>query len=377
MVPYVQPTYQSLFEATLKPLRAARRFFEVKTLEFHPQIPEAQDAVPEGRLSDSFGRLASKLRISVTDRCNFRCDFCMPEKPVWLDQSEVLTFEEITRVAAILSTMGVERVRVSGGEPLVRKDIEKLVGMLSKVRGIRSVAMTTNGALLKDKAALLKSSGLKGVTVSLHSLRPELYDQITGTKDMFWRVMDGIEEAERVGINPVKINCVVTRGCNEAEILDFAKMAHDGNRAVRFIEYMPFDGTKFWDTGMVVPGNEIIDTISKRYPLEPLKSEHGSTSSNYQFSDGSSGQIGTITSMSKPFCGDCDRIRLKANGNLVPCLFSVAEYDLKHLLRGGATDEEIEGSIRKAFWQKFEGVASLMENKVEVRHVRPMYTIGG
>ena len=331
----------------------------------------------DGRLYDSFGRFANKLRISVTDRCNFRCDFCMPEKPVWLDQSEVLTFEEITRVAGILATMGVDKVRVSGGEPLVRKDVEKLVGILAKVRGIRSVAMTTNGALLKEKAALLKANGLKGVTVSLHSLRPELYDQITGTKDMFWRVMEGIEEAERVGLSPVKINCVVTRGCNEGEILDFAKMAHDGNRAVRFIEYMPFDGTKFWDTGMVVPGSEIVDAISKRYPLEALKSEHGSTSSNNKFSDGSKGEIGTITSMSKPFCGDCDRIRLKANGNLVPCLFSVAEYDIKHLLRGGATDESIEESVRKAFWLKFEGVASLMENKVEVRHVRPMHTIGG
>jgi len=331
----------------------------------------------EERLSDSYGRLASKLRVSVTDRCNFRCDFCMPDKPVWLDQSEVLTFEEITRVAAILATMGVEKVRVSGGEPLVRKEVEMLVGMLARVRGIRNVAMTTNGALLKEKASLLKDNGLKGVTVSLHSLRPELYDQITGTKDMFWRVMGGIEEAEKVGLSPVKINCVVTRGCNEGEILEFAKMAHDGNRSVRFIEYMPFDGTKFWDTRMVVPGSEIVETISERYPLEALRSEYGSTSSNYRFKDGSKGGIGTITSMSKPFCGDCDRIRLKANGNLVPCLFSVAEYDVKHLLRGGATDEEIEGSIRKSFWQKFEGVASLMENKVEVRHVRPMYTIGG
>ena len=344
---------------------------------FHSQIPDSQSAVPPGKLSDSFGRLASKLRISVTDRCNFRCDFCMPEKPVWLEQSEVLSFEEIARVTAILATMGVEKVRVSGGEPLVRKDVEKLVGMLAKVHGIRSVAMTTNGALLKEKAAALKSNGLKGVTVSLHSLRPELYDQITGTRDMFWKVMEGIDEAERVGLSPVKINCVVTRGCNEGEILDFAKMAHDGGRAVRFIEYMPFDGTKFWDTGMVVPGSEIVETIARRYPLEARASERGSTSSNYRFKDGSRGEIGTITSMSKPFCGDCDRIRLKANGNLVPCLFSVAEYDLKHLLRGGATDEEMEGSIRKAFWQKFEGVGSLMENKVEVRHIRPMYTIGG
>ncbi len=346
-------------------------------MDFQSQLPEERSALREGTLSDSFGRIASKLRVSVTDRCNFRCDFCMPDKPVWLEQGEVLTFEEITRVTAILATMGVEKVRVSGGEPLVRKDVERLVGMLAKVRGIRSVAMTTNGALLKEKASDLKANGLKGVTVSLHSLRPELYDQITGTKDMFWRVMEGIEEAERAGLSPVKINCVVTRGCNEGEILEFAKMAHDGGRSVRFIEYMPFDGTKFWDTAMVVPGSEIVKAISERYPLEPLRSEHGSTSSNYRFKDGSKGGIGTITSMSKPFCGDCDRIRLKANGNLVPCLFSVAEYDLKHLLRGGATDEEVEGAIRKSFSQKFEGVASLMENKVEVRHVRPMYTIGG
>jgi cyclic pyranopterin phosphate synthase len=349
----------------------------MKELDFHSQIPESLSSVPPGRLSDSFGRLAGKLRVSVTDRCNFRCDFCMPDKPTWLDPSELLTFEEIVRVTGILATMGVKNVRVSGGEPLVRKDVEILVGMLARVRGIRSVAMTTNGALLKEKAALLKANGLKGVTVSLHSLKPALYDQITGTKDMFSRVIAGIEEAERVGLGPVKINCVVTRGCNEGEILDFARMAHDANRTVRFIEYMPFDGTKFWDTAMVVPGSEVVETISKSYPLEALKSERGSTSSNYRFKDGSPGAIGTITSMSKPFCGDCDRIRLKANGNLVPCLFSVAEYDLKHLLRAGASDEQIEGSIRRDFWQKFEGVGSLMENKVEVRHVRPMYTIGG
>jgi GTP 3',8-cyclase len=345
----------------------------------HSDSRQATDTHAQGLgpLSDSFGRHALKLRISVTDRCNFRCDFCMPKKPVWLDSSEVLTFEEIARVTSILAAMGIEKVRLSGGEPLVRKGLERLVGMVSSIDGIRSVGLTTNGALLKEKASILKSSGLDSVTVSLHSLRPELYDRITGTTGMFWGVMEGIEEAEKVGLSPVKINCVVTRGCNEGELLDFAKMAHDGDLTVRFIEYMPFDGTKFWDTGMVVPGREIVETISKRYPLEALQSERGSTSSNYRFKDGSRGEIGTITSMSKPFCGDCDRVRLKANGNLVPCLFSVAEYDLKHLLRGGATDEEVERSIRRAFWQKFEGVGSLMENKVEVRHVRPMYMIGG
>jgi cyclic pyranopterin phosphate synthase len=346
-------------------------------LGFHSQVPGVQDAVPSGELADSFGRVARKLRISVTDRCNFRCDFCMPERPVWLQDPELLTFDEISRVTAILATMGVEKVRVSGGEPLVRKDVELLVGKLSRVRGIKSVSMTTNGALLREKAEALKASGLKGVTVSMHSLRPELYDRITGTKNMFERVTEGIEEAERVGLRPIKINCVVTRGCNEGEILDFARMAHDGGRTVRFIEYMPFDGSKFWQNEMLVPGSEILDIISSRYPLEPVRAEHGSTSSNYRFTDGSAGMIGTITSMSKPFCGDCDRIRLRANGNLVPCLFSVAEYDIKHLLRSGGTDEQIELAIRKAFWQKFEGVGSLMENQVQVRHVRPMHTIGG
>lgn len=348
----------------------------MKVSDLH-SAPEVGVAGAPEALSDSFGRLASKLRISVTDRCNFRCDFCMPERPVWLEQGEVLSFEEIVRVAGILATMGVSRVRVSGGEPLVRKGVEGLVGQLSRVRGIESVALTTNGALLKAMAARLKEAGLKGVTVSLHSLRPELYDRITGSKDMFGTVMEGIEEAERVGLGPVKVNCVVTRGCNEGEILDFARMAHDGNRTVRFIEYMPFDGSKFWDTGLLVPGREILQTVEKRYALKPLAREKGSTSTTYAFEDGSGGSIGTITSMSRPFCGDCDRIRLKANGNLVPCLFSVAEYDVKHLLRGGASDEEIAGWVRNAFWQKFEGVASLMENKVEVRHVRPMHTIGG
>ena len=328
-------------------------------------------------LFDSFGRYASKLRISVTDRCNFSCDFCMPKNPVWLPSNEVLTYEEIARVTAILARMGVEKVRISGGEPLVRKDIELLVGMLRGIRGIKSLGMTTNGALLKGKAGALKENGLRSVTVSLHSLKPELYDQITGTHDMYWRVMEGLEEAERVGLSPVKVNCVVTRGCNEGEILDFARMAHDGNRVVRFIEYMPFDGTKSWDMSRVVPGREIIETISKRYPLVPLEREHGATATHYAFEDGSRGEVGTITSMTKPFCGDCDRIRLKANGNIVPCLFSVAEYNLKGLLRGGASNEEVEAFIRRSFWSKFEGVESLMNNQVEIRHIRPMHTIGG
>ncbi len=326
---------------------------------------------------DSFGRYASKLRISVTDRCNFRCDFCMPQHPVWLPKDEILSYEEITRVASILARMGVSRIRLSGGEPLMRQDLDVLVGMLTSVPGIEGVSMTTNGALLKEKARALKDKGLKSITVSLHSLKPELYHELTGTHDMFWRVMEGIEETKRVGFSRIKINCVITRGCNEDQIVDFAKLAHDGNLTVRFIEYMPFDGTKLWDEERLVSGAEIVKRIGTTYELVPLVREHGSTAVNYSFKGSSNGEIGVITSMTKPFCSDCDRIRLKADGKIVPCLFSVDEYDVKPLLRSGATDLEISEFMRRSFWLKSEGVESMLAQKLDLKRVRPMYTIGG
>jgi len=301
----------------------------------------------------------------------------MPPNPVWLPRDEILSFEEITRVASILAGMGVNRIRLSGGEPLMRQDIEALVGMLSKVEGIRGLGMTTNGALLKRKAGALKKNGLGSITVSLHSLKPALYHELTGTHDMFSRVMEGIEEAKSVGFSPIKINCVITKGCNEAEIVDFAQLAHDGGYTVRFIEYMPFDGTKLWDVERMVSGDAILRRVSERYALVPLQREPGSTSSNYGFKDGSRGELGVITSMSKPFCSDCDRIRLKADGKIVPCLFSVAEYDLKGLLRNGATDQEISKFIAKSYWLKSEGVESMLREKLDLKRVRPMYTIGG
>lgn len=329
------------------------------------------------QLVDSFGRRARKLRISVTDRCNFRCDFCMPERPVWLPQGELLSFEEITRVAAVTARMGVNSIRLSGGEPLVRKDIEDLVAMLVKVPGIEVVNVTTNAALLKQKARALKESGLHCVTVSLHSLRPDRYHQITGTKDMFWRVMQGLEEARSVGFDRVKVNCVVTRGCNEDEIPEFAKLAHDAGVSVRFIEYMPFDGSKLWDQSLVVSGDEIVQRVKERYDLIALERPRGATAVHHRFTDDSKGEIGIIASMTKPFCSDCDRIRLSADGKMVPCLFSKAEFDLKHLLRGGASDAEVSAYLRKTFLLKFEGVEKLLEEHVELKRVRPMYTIGG
>jgi cyclic pyranopterin phosphate synthase len=331
----------------------------------------------EKPLVDRFGRVARKLRISVTDRCNFRCNFCMPRNPIWLDRKELLTFDEITRLARIFARMGVTKIRLTGGEPLVRRGVEELVAMLAKVEGIESVSMTTNGYFLEEMAAKLKEAGLKGVTVSLHSLKPERYEEIVGVRGVFEKVVRGIRRAIDVGLWPVKVNVVVTRGCNDDEILDFAELARRTGISVRFIEYMPFDGERLWRPELVVSGEEILRAIEEKYELVPLEREPGSTSLNFRFADGAPGTIGVITSITRPFCSDCDRVRLTANGKLVPCLFSKVEYDLKPLVRGGASDEEIEAFIRSAFWNKFEGVESLLRKQKIPSHIRAMYTIGG
>jgi GTP 3',8-cyclase len=329
-----------------------------------------------GGLSDSYGRVARKLRIQVTDRCNYRCDFCMPPDPVWLDRGEILSFEEITRISGILAKMGVEKIRLSGGEPLVRRDIEKLVASLTGISKIRSVSITTNGSMLEKKAAKLKESGLSGVTLSLHSLRPDRYQTITGAKDMLEKVLAGIEEARRVRL-PLKVNCVVRRGSNEDEIPNFVRLARERGISVRFIEYMPFDGKRLWDAGRVVDGSEMIASASAESKLVALPREQGSTATAYRFEDGAPGEICTITSMTNPFCSDCERIRLTAEGKIVPCLFSKDEYDVRSLLRGGAGDEEIASFVRECYRLKFEGVESLIRQNVSFGRVRPMHTIGG
>lgn len=328
-------------------------------------------------LKDRFGRVARKLRISVTDRCNFRCHFCMPLKPVWLPKSEILTYEEIARVARILAQMGVTKIRLSGGEPLMRRDLDKLVTMLRQIPEIKTVAVTTNGFYLSEMAERLKRAGLDSVTVSLHSLKPERYEEIVGRKEVFERVVDGLRIAQEVGLNPVKVNVVIVRGCNDDEIVDFAKLARETGLIVRFIEYMPFDGRKLWNPELLVPGDEILRTIEKLYKLVPLPRKHGSTAQEYRFADGIGGEIGVITSMTSPFCSDCDRIRLTSDGKIIPCMFSKDEYDVKSLLRGGASDGEIASFIRQAFWKKFAGVESLLKEQKIVAHVRPMYKFGG
>ncbi len=213
--------------------------------------------------------------------------------------------------------------------------------------------------------------------MSLHSLKPERFEEIVGRREVFERVLEGLQLAQKVGLKPVKVNVVITRGCNDDEILDFAELARQTGLTVRFIEYMPFDGRKLWQPELLVSGDEIVRAIEAIYPLVPTPREKGSTAQVYRFAEGIGGDIGVITSMTAPFCGDCDRIRMTADGKIVPCMFSRDEYDVKSLLRNGASDEEIAAFIRHAFWNKFAGVETLLKEHQAITHVRPMYELGG
>jgi cyclic pyranopterin phosphate synthase len=299
----------------------------------------------------------------------------MPRVPDWLPHSEILTYEEIHRIVSLISQMGVRKIRLTGGEPLVRRDVEKLVQMVASIPAIDAVSMTTNGLLLEEKAAALKRAGLKGVTVSLHSLKPERFSQITGG-GVFSKVVAGVEAAKRNGLSPLKINAVIIRGCNDDEIADLASIARTGDVTVRFIEFMPFDGERLWGMDKVVSGKEIVEKIREQYELVPMPHESGSTADVYHFADGV-GQIGVITSITEPFCSDCDRIRLSADGKIVPCLFDKTSFDLKHLLRNGASDEVLSNFLREAVLRKAPGVESLLGKFRVPEHVRPMHTIGG
>ena len=336
---------------------------------------ESSSSVQMAPLLDSFGRVAKKLRISATDRCNFRCTFCMPVHPSWLPKEQILSFEEIARLARVFASMGIDTIRLSGGEPLMRQDVERLVQLLVNVPGIKKVSMTTNGFQLAEKAAALKRAGLASVTVSLHSLKQDRFTAIQGSS-AFDQVLLGIKTAQEIGLHPVKINTVVMKACNEDEVVDFARLAHDSNLSVRFIEYMPFDGQHVWDMDRVYTGEQVINEIQKVYPLVRLPREAGATAKVFRFEDGR-GEIGLITSMSNPFCSDCDRVRLKADGKIVPCLFSQKEYDIMRLMRNGGTDEDLAAFIRNSFWQKDPGVETQLKNHLELTHIRPMHTIGG
>ena len=307
-------------------------------------------------LRDTFGRIADDLRISVTDRCNFRCIYCMPAAGLpWIARDEVLTFEEITRVTRILvSDCGVRTIRLTGGEPLVRKGIEELTAMIAGLDEGLDIAMTTNGILLREKAAALKAAGLSRLNISLDTLQRDRFRNLA-RRDALERVLDGIRAAREAGFDRIKLNVVVMRGVNDDEVLDFARLARQEGYEVRFIEFMPLDADGIWSPESVVASREIIDAIDREFPVEPVRGERPAPANRYRFRDGAPGGVGVIPSVSDAFCKVCNRIRLTAEGRLRTCLFSLREHDVKALLRGGASDGEIVEFVRAAVWQKEEG----------------------
>jgi cyclic pyranopterin phosphate synthase len=304
------------------------------------------------QLRDGHGRPIGDLRVSVTDRCNFRCQYCMPAEGLpWLDRSEILTFEEIERVVGLFTSMGVSDVRLTGGEPLVRRDFPRLVEMLGGIEDLHDLSLTTNGYLLAQMAGDLAAAGLRRINVSLDSLSRDRFFHIT-RRDSLPQVLAGLEELERhPAIRPIKVNCVAMRDFTEDEVLPFAELARRKPYEVRFIEFMPLDADHAWSEDRVLSGAEVRDLIDRVHPLEPLPRDAHSTARVYRFVDGR-GEIGFVNPVSEPFCGDCNRVRLTAEGKLRTCLFSMHETDLREPLRAGAGDDELERVIRDTVWRK-------------------------
>jgi cyclic pyranopterin phosphate synthase len=303
-------------------------------------------------LIDGHGRLIGDLRVSVTDRCNFRCQYCMPAEGLpWLDREEVLRFEEITRLVGLFGAMGVGDVRLTGGEPLVRRQFPTLVAMLKEIPELRELAVTTNGFLLERDAEALVRAGVDRFNVSLDSLQRDRFFELT-RRDALPQVLRGLELlASFPEAHPIKVNAVAIRGFTEEEVIPFAELARRSPYEVRFIEFMPLDADHAWSEDQVLTGAEIRATIDAVYPLEPTPREPSATARVYRFADGR-GQVGFINPVSEPFCADCNRVRLTADGRLRTCLFSLNETDLRSPLRAGADDRELERIIRAAVWRK-------------------------
>ena len=337
-------------------------------------------------LVDPFGRTIRDLRISITDRCNFRCTYCMPEEGMtWLPREELLTFEEIHRLASVfVGHFGVDGIRLTGGEPTVRAHLPVLV---SKLAGLRlpagadsplagrkpDLSMTTNGSTFRLLAHELRDAGLDRVNVSLDSLDREKFARMT-RRDELVRVLDGIEAAKEAGFDPVKVNCVVERGVNDDEIVDLAAWARDTGVELRFIEFMPLDASGLWKSSTVVSQDEIVQAIDAVFPLEPVANRGSAPADRWRYRDGR-GQVGVIPTVTKPFCGDCDRVRLTAEGQFRTCLFETREFDLRAILRGGGTDDDLAAQIRLAVGTKWAG-----HQIGQVHFIRPkksMSQIGG
>ena len=345
-----------------------------------PKIP-----TEDTPLRDVSGRSVKDLRISVTDRCNFRCTYCMPlDKYEWIEKKEILTFEEITRVAGIFVRLGIEKIRLTGGEPLLRRDLERLVARLSSISGLNDLCLTTNGSLLSEKIALLAEAGLKRINVSVDTLDPQKFKLMT-RRDDFPKVLDGIFAARRYGLNPIKLNAVIERGVNENEILSMVEFCRVNGFAIRFIEYMDVGNANNWLSEKMVSKKEILEIIGSRYPLREVGRGQGSAPSvDYEFADGG-GDLGVIASVTEPFCSSCTRARLTADGRLVTCLFSESGHDLKRLLRGGADDREIAAFIR-SIWavrkdryseERLEALNSPQGYEAKSRRKIEMISLGG
>jgi GTP 3',8-cyclase len=327
-------------------------------------------------LVDPFDRTVRDLRISITDRCNFRCTYCMPTEGMeWLPRSELLTYEEIERVARIcVERYGFESIRITGGEPTVRAHLPVLIGRLSAL-GV-DLAMTTNGSSLDHQAAALAQAGLTRINISCDSLRPERFAAITG-RDALDRVLTGIDAALEAGLDPVKVNCVIVRGVNEDEVLDFAAFGRERGVEIRFIEWMPLDGGEQWSKDQVVPAGEIVSTIASAWPLmetDGRAADPSAPAESYAYADGA-GRIGVIASVTRSFCGTCDRIRLTSDGQLRNCLFAVRETDLRTLMRGGADDDELAAAIEAEVGRKWAGHS--IGQVHFIRPARSMSQIGG
>ena len=305
-------------------------------------------------LRDAHNRIIRDLRVSLTDRCNFRCFYCLPHgEPPLARKETILTYEEIDYLCEIFVSLGIEKIRLTGGEPLLRKDVPKLVARLSELKpNLKDLALTTNGFDFPRYAAELKDAGLDRVTISLDSLDREKFLDITGV-DALDRVYAAINAAKKFGFEPIKINACVVRGRNDDEVVNFARFARDNSISMRFIEFMPLDSGHEWSREMVVPGREIHDAINAIYPLKLKESSRGSeTAWKYEFADGSLGEIGIIAPVTEMFCGACSRIRLTADGQIRTCLFSTAEHNLRDLVRGGASRDEIVGFIEHVVMKK-------------------------
>ena len=305
-------------------------------------------------LKDSYGRAIRDLRVSLTDRCNFRCFYCLPHgEPPIAPKEQMLSYEEIEYVVEIFVSLGIEKIRLTGGEPMMRRDIEIIIEKLSAFKPrLHDLALTTNGYFLPGRAADLKNAGLDRITISLDSLKPEVFKSMTGV-DVLDRVLEGIEAAKQGGLAPIKINAVIVRGHNDDEVADFAAFARDHDVRMRFIEFMPLDSGHEWSREMVVSGREMFEQINERFPLVPMDVPRGSeTSRRYRFADGARGEIGIIAPVTEPFCGACSRIRLTADGQIRTCLFSTVEHSLRDVVRSGATRAEIIDYIESVVMKK-------------------------